>query len=62
MRGHLKAKIVILNRFFALNDYACLYEIWKRESFIPSAPKRNRQGKLSLGEMLFIMVLFHLSA
>jgi len=46
----------------ALNDYARLYEIWEQENLISSARKRNRRGKLSLGEMLFIMVLFHLSA
>jgi len=33
-----------------------------RHRLIPSEKKRDREGKLSLSEMLFIMVLFHLSA
>jgi len=48
--------------FCCLDDFARFYEIWEQENLIPSARKRNRRGKLSLGEMLFIMVLFHLSA
>lgn len=47
--------------FVCLDDFAKTFEAWERERLIPTTRKRNRAGKLSLGEMLFIMVLFHLS-
>ena len=47
--------------FVCLDDFAKTFEAWERERLIPSDRKRRREGKLSLGEMLFIMVLFHLS-
>ena len=47
--------------FVCLDDFAKTFEVWERERLIPTARKRQRKGKLSLGEMLFIMVLFHLS-
>jgi len=58
----LSCPYLILRCFVALNDFARLYEVWERENFISSAPKRDRKGKRCLGEMVFIMVLFHLSA
>ncbi len=33
---------------------------WQQHHLIPLERQRQRTGKLSLGEMLFIMVLFHL--
>lgn len=47
--------------FCCLDDFARTFEEWERHRLIPSDRKRHRQGKLCLGEMLFIMVLFHLS-
>ena len=47
--------------FVCLDDFAKTFEAWERERLIPTSRKRQRSGKLSLGEMLFIMVLFHLS-
>ncbi len=38
-----------------------MFEEWERHRLIPMTRKRRRSGKLSLGGMLFIMVLFHLS-
>ena len=47
--------------FCCLADFAETFEEWARHRLIPTQRKRRRAGKLSLGEMLFIMVLFQLS-
>ena len=48
--------------FCCLHDCAKLVGEWERHHLIPSQRQRRRAGKLSLGEMLFSMVLFHVSA
>ena len=45
-----------------LDDFAKLVEEWEHHQLIPSDRQRRRAGKLSLGEMLSIMVLFYVSA
>lgn len=45
--------------FCCLDDFCKLYREWERHQLIPKTGQRNRAGKLSLSEMLFIMVLFH---
>ena len=47
--------------YCCLDDFCRLYEEWEAHRLIPSETKRQRAGKLSRAEMLFIMVLFHLS-
>ena len=47
--------------FCCLDDFAKIFEDWQQHHLLPSDRQRIRGGKLSLGEMLFIMVLFHIS-
>ena len=47
--------------FCCLDDFAKLFKKWERHHLLPSSRQRWRPDKLSLGEMLFIMVLFHIS-
>ena len=47
--------------FVCLDDFAKTFEDWERHRLIPTGRQRLRPGKLTLGESLFIMVLFHLS-
>jgi hypothetical protein len=42
-------------------DFCKVFEAWEAHHLIPSEKTRQRPGKLSRAEMLFIMVLFHLS-
>ena len=45
--------------FCCLDDFAKLFEDWQQHHLLPSDRQRIRGGKLSLGEMLFIMALWH---
>jgi hypothetical protein len=47
--------------YCCLDDFCKVFEDWEAHRLIPSATKRQRSGKLSRSEMLFIVVLFHLS-
>ena len=51
----------IIALFCCIADFAKVFEDCERKQLIPTHRKRMRSGKLSLGEMLFIMVLFHVS-
>ena len=47
--------------YCCLDDFCKLFEEWEAHRLVPSQTTRQRAGKLSRSEMLFIMVLFHLS-
>jgi len=47
----LSCPCLLLHCFVALNDFARFYEIWEKENLISSTRKRDRKGKLSLGDM-----------
>ncbi len=47
--------------FCCLDDFCNIYSDWEKHHLIPTPGSRRRAGKLSLSEMLFIMVLFHSS-
>jgi Transposase DDE domain len=47
--------------YCCLDDFCRIFEDWEAHRLIPSAQSRQRTGKLSRAEMLFIVVLFHLS-
>src|SRR3954465_11861763 len=48
--------------YCCLDDFCKVFAEWEAHQLIPSPTSRQRSGKLSRAEMLFIMVLFHLSA
>lgn len=47
--------------YCCLDDFCNVFADWEAHQLIPPPTKRQRTGKLSRSEMLFIMVLFHLS-
>jgi hypothetical protein len=47
--------------YCCLDDFCKAFADWEAHRLIPSPQTRQRSGKLSRAEMLFIMVLFHLS-
>src|SRR3954454_3666101 len=48
--------------YCCVGGFCTVFEDWEVHQLIPSEQTRKRSGKLSRSEMLFIMVLFHLSA
>ena len=47
--------------YCCLDDFCKVFGDWEAHRLIPSPTRRRRPGKLSHSEMLFIVVLFHLS-
>ena len=47
--------------YCCLDDFCKMFAEWETHQLIPSPTRRQRSGKLSRSEMLFIRVLFHLS-
>src|SRR5688572_26361011 len=48
----------ITGLYCLLDDYAKLYEICEQESLLPYPGKRKREGRMGLGEMLCVMVMY----
>ena len=53
--------IDITTLFVCLDDFCKLYELSVKSKVLPSCKSRQRQGYLSLSEMLLIEVLYHFS-
>ena len=51
----------IIALFVCLDDFCKIYNSSIKEKMLPVGRKRNREGYLSLSEILFIEVLFHLT-
>ena len=47
--------------YYCIDEFRKIYETWERMRLIPRLGSRRREGKLSLSEKLFIVILFHLS-
>jgi IS5 family transposase len=47
--------------YCCLDDFCKVFADWQAHRLLPSPTTRQRSGKLSRAEMLFIVVLFHLS-
>ena len=47
--------------YCCLDDFCKVFADWEAHRLLPSEQTRQRSGKLSRAEMLFIIVLFHLS-
>src|SRR4051794_40556437 len=47
--------------YCCLDDFCKVFADWEAHRLLPSEQIRQRSGKLSRAEMLFIVVLFHLS-
>jgi len=47
--------------YCCLDDFCKVFADWEAHRLLPSEQTRRRSGKLSRAEMLFIVVLFHLS-
>ena len=47
--------------YCCLDDFCKVLADWEAHRLLPSEQTRQRSGKLSRAEMLFIVVLFHLS-
>jgi hypothetical protein len=45
--------------YCCLEDFVKIYEDWESRRLIGTVSQRRRAGKLSLSEMLLIMILFH---
>ena len=54
----MKYDIVAL--YVCIDDFSKIYEEWENKKLIGGKRDRMRKGKLSIGEQLLIVILYHL--
>ena len=54
----MKYDIVAL--YVCIDDFSKIYEEWENKKMIGGKRDRRRKGKLSMGEQLLIVILYHL--
>ncbi|KJW05877.1 putative transposase [Orientia tsutsugamushi str. UT144] len=54
-------KKCITTVYYLTDNFCKIYQALKRKRLIPSSNSRNRYGKLSLAELLTIVIYFYLS-
>ncbi|SPR13762.1 transposase [Orientia tsutsugamushi] len=58
-------KKCIITVYYLIDNFCKIYQEWERKRLIPSSNQRNRDGKLSLAELLTIIltitIYFYLS-
>ena len=54
----MKYDVVAL--YVCIDDFSKIYEEWERKKLIRGVRNRMREGKLSMGEQLLIVILYHL--
>ncbi|SPR14699.1 transposase [Orientia tsutsugamushi] len=54
-------KKCIITVYYLIDNFCKIYQDWERKRLIPSSNQRNRDGKLSLAELLTITIYFYLS-
>ena len=47
--------------FYSINEFCKIYKQWGQRNLISKVGSRSRTGKSSLSDMLFIMIMLHLS-
>ncbi|KJW06626.1 putative transposase [Orientia tsutsugamushi str. UT144] len=54
-------KKCIITVYYLIDNFCKIYQKWERKRLIPSSNQRNRDGKLSLAELLTIATYLYLS-
>jgi hypothetical protein len=54
-------RIDIIELYYVIDEFCKLYEMQQRKHLLPIYKRRNRQGQMSISEMVTIVIYFHLS-
>ena len=54
-------KKCITTIYYLVDNFCKIYHDWERSNILPSNKVRNRVGKLTLSELLTILLYFYLS-